>query len=159
MTDLELPGRGLPQRLKVSVGMFEPDTPCFTTQVARNAVVLDFNPRVPPGELVWMNIDLPEGRRVEATATMRGSASAPLEGWLAEFSMFLRGSRGLWDDYLRGLEWDGVGEGGRERRIFPRFEGDSFLLRCRDREWVSANISAGGVFVPSRILLPEGAEV
>lgn len=160
MTDLELGSKGLPQRMKVTMGVFEADTTCFTTHVARNAVVLDYNPKVPKGEMVWLNIDLPEGRKVEATATMRGPAPSPLDGWLAEFSMFMRGSRSLWDDFLNSLQWEGAKEGGgRERRVFQRFEGSSFVLRCRDREWVSSNISSGGVFVPSRILLPEGAEV
>jgi hypothetical protein len=122
-------GRRAPRfdrKLDVSIGVFDVRRRCQTTNVSRHGVHLNANPGVPIGKMVWLHIQLPTDtgvRMVEATAVVR-PGPPDREGAGLEFSMFLRGSRRLWEDYIRDLE----GARGEERRIWPRRD-ISFLVR------------------------------
>ena len=115
--------------LDVSIGVFDVRRRCQTTNVSRHGVHLDTNPGVPVGRMVWLHIQVPTEsgiQMVEATAVVRPSPT-DRQGAGLEFSMSLRGSRQLWEAYIRELE----GDRGEERRIWPRRD-VSFLVRLAE---------------------------
>ncbi|MCB9741608.1 MAG: PilZ domain-containing protein [Alphaproteobacteria bacterium] len=141
-------------RICVDIGVFEPETRCFTRTVSRHSIWLEEGPRLSEGEMVWLHIHLPEGPVLEATATVRRAAMGAKDVAL-EFSMFLRGGHRAWEAFLTGLA-RGEAPNPAERREWPRHEGVRFIVRAGDQEWESANHSLGGLFVASKVLLPEG---
>ncbi len=116
---------------------------------------LDADPGVSIGKMVWLHLEIPtdEGMRmVEATAVVRPGA-ADRDGAGLEFSMFLRGTRRVWESYIRGLEGDR-----QERRAWPRRE-VSFLVRIGDDQATTEDISGGGVRVAADVDIELGTEV
>lgn len=144
-------------RLCVDIGVFEPETRCFTRSVSRHSIWLDEGPQLGEGEMVWLHIHLPAGPVLEATATVRRAALGAKDVAL-EFSMFLRGGHRAWESFLTGLA-RGESPDPAERREWPRHEGVRFVVRAGDQEWESSNHSLGGLFVPSKVLLPKGETV
>lgn len=157
MTDELPPSRRHEHRLRVDIGVFEPETRCFSREVSRHVIWLDETPTLATGEMVWLHIHLPQGPVLEATATVRAPGVGS-QTYALEFSMFLRGGHQAWEDHLTAL---GRGEkpDPADRRIWPRHEGVRFVVRAGEHEWKSANHSLGGLFVASKLLLPVGDEV
>ena len=151
-------GRRAPRferNLDVSIGVFDVRRRCRTTNVSRFGVHLDADPGVSIGKMVWLHLEVPteDGmRRVEATAVVRPGA-ADRGGAGLEFSMFLRGTRRVWESYIRGLEGDR-----QERRAWPRRE-VSFLVRIGDEQATTEDISGGGVRVAADVSIDVGTEV
>ncbi|MBK9371531.1 MAG: PilZ domain-containing protein [Deltaproteobacteria bacterium] len=141
--------------LPVSLGVFEPDQHTQTLAVSKQGALLDLQGGPPVGEMIWLHIQLPKGVTIEATATIRPRNADLGDGVPVEFSMFMHGSRGVWNQFMGELEL-AASEGGRDRRVWTRERHVSLLVRAQEREWVSGDVSQGGVFVPSKILLPEG---
>jgi hypothetical protein len=145
------------QKLDVSIGVFDVRRRCRTTNVSRYGIHLDADPGVAIGKMVWLHIELPtEGgtRMVEATAVVRPGPEGR-EGAGLEFSMFLRGSRRLWEDHIRSLE----GDRGEKRRGWPRRD-VSFLVRLgQDGEQVTTDdISGGGLRIATDLSISLGTE-
>ncbi|MCB9797185.1 MAG: PilZ domain-containing protein [Alphaproteobacteria bacterium] len=144
-------------KLRVDIGVFEPETRCATSEVSRHAIWLEEAPTLNAGEMVWLHIHLPHGPVLEATATVR-RASMGSRGVSLEFSMFLRGGHRAWEAYLSALS-RGEEPSPAERREWPRHEDVRFVVRAGDKQWETSNHSLGGLFVPSKVLLPEGEVV
>lgn len=143
------------RQLDVSIGVFDVRRRCRTTNVSRFGVHLDGDPGVKVGKMVWMHVEVPTDqgmRMVEATAVVRpGPDERPGAG--LEFSMFLRGTRRVWDEFIRSLE----GEQGEERRTWPRRE-VSFLVRMGEEQVTTDDISGGGLRVATDVSIDIGVE-
>jgi hypothetical protein len=145
--------------LPVQLGVFEARHQARTTNVSRWGCKLDADPGVEPGRMVWMHLELPDGRPIEATAIVRSHAQD--ERGL-EFSMFLRGSRAVWEDWIRELEsQEYTDKDGRERRTHDRHDIAVVVhLGGPDGDrYVTENISGAGLYVRSDVPLPLDTQI
>ncbi|MCB9766252.1 MAG: PilZ domain-containing protein [Alphaproteobacteria bacterium] len=143
-------------RIRVDMGVFEPDQTCWSRAVSRYGLILEDAQGVKAGDMVWLHLHVPNAGVIEATAVIRRSP-ALAGGLQVEFSMFMRGAHTVWESYIDSVSWQSGS--GRERRVWPRHDAVTFLVRASDQEWRSGNISLGGVFLPSKLLLPAGTPV